>query len=289
MKVLLFGGTGNLGKEIAKELKAQGYDVTAVVRDKNKAAELLQLNINCSVADVSTADSLTNIFAGFDAVVSALGKSVSPNDKSKATFRQIDLEANSAVLNEAIKHGIKKFVYVSAFHAEKYVHLEYFKVHHEFAEKLKQSGIDYSIIKPPAIFCAFKDAIGMAKKGQLINIGNGDKKTNPIFEGDLAKICVDSFKQRNATIEAGGKEIYTRKQLNEIIMKEVSPSKKLMSVPSSLFKMMLPIIKLFDKNSYEKFAFFFAVMQHDTIAPQLGSVKFEDYIRTQVNRDKTNR
>lgn len=278
-KVLLFGATGHLGKEIGKEVKKQGYDLTVVVRNKDKALELSETTNQAIIADVTNANSLSKICNGFDVVISALGKSVSPNDKSKPSFRDIDLAANSNILAEARNAGVKKFVYVSAFQAEKYLHLEYFKVHHEFAEKLKQSGINYSIIKPPAIFSAFIDLIDMARNGKLINIGKGKHLTNPIFEGDLAEICVNSIKETNVIIEAGGTQVYSRAQLNEIIQKEVNPNKKIMSVPIGLIKMMLPIMKLFDKNSYHKFSFFIEVMLHDTIAPKIGKKKFEDYIK----------
>lgn len=39
-KVILFGASGNLGKEIAKELVNQGYNLTVVVRDENNARAL---------------------------------------------------------------------------------------------------------------------------------------------------------------------------------------------------------------------------------------------------------
>ncbi len=281
-KVILFGATGNLGKEIAKELVLQHYDVTVVVRNKAKAHQLSQLTSNIIVADVTQPATLTDICQGQEIVISALGKSVSPSDKSKASFRQVDLTGNTHILEEAVKSRVAKFVYVSAFHAERYPHLEYFKVHHEFSEKLKQSGLDYSIVKPPAIFSAFIDMIGMAQKGMLINMGKGDKMTNPIYEGDLAKICVEAIHQSNATIEAGGKVIYTRAQLNEIIQQEVKPRKKVRSLPLKLFTTMLPLIKVVSKNMFDKFAFFTEVMQHDTIAPLRGEMKFEDYVKQKV-------
>lgn len=121
--------------------------------------------------------------------------------------------------------------------------------------------------------------IEMAKKGQLLNIGLGDKKTNPIYEGDLAKIAVESINEPNSTIEAGGKTIYTRRQLNEIVQQTISPSKSIKNVPLGVFKCLLPILKLFNKNTFDKFAFFIEVMQHDTIAPQLGVMTFEEYVR----------
>ena len=279
MKILLFGATGNLGQAIANELKQKGFEITAVVRNKIKAEKLESITRKVILADVTIPSDLVKICNGFDIVISSLGKSVSPNDKSKPTFNDIDYIANSNILNEAKKSNVKKFIYISAFHSEKYLNLEYFKVHHEFSEKLILSGIDYSIIKPPAIFSAFIDMIEMAKKGQLINIGLGDKKTNPIYEGDLAKIAVDSINEPNSTIEAGGKTIYTRRQLNEIVQQTISPSKSIKNVPLGVFKCLLPILKIFNKNTFDKFAFFIEVMQHDTIAPQLGVMTFEEYVR----------
>ena len=285
-KVILFGSTGNLGKEIAKELVIQGYDLTIVVRNEIKAKSLEDITKKYVIADVCNLKTLDKIIDTQDIVISALGKSVSPNDKSKPTFRDVDYLANANILDEAIKVAVKKFIYVSAFHSENYLHLEYFKVHHDFTELLKKSGLDYSIIKPPAIFSAFIDMIEMAKKGQLVNIGKGDKKTNPIYEGDLAKIVVDSINQANSTIEAGGKTIYTRKQLNEIVQYEIDKSKTIRTVPMGLFKMTLPLIKIFNKNTYDKFAFFIEVMQKDTIAPQIGALTFEKYVKLKVGEQR---
>ncbi|MCK6609294.1 MAG: SDR family oxidoreductase [Flavobacterium sp.] len=278
MKVLLFGATGNLGQAMANELKQKGYETTCVVRDTSKLKGLESITDKFINADVTNPVSLINICSSFDIIISALGKSVSPNDNSKPSFKDIDYIANSNILNEAKKSTVKKFIYISAFHSEKYLHLEYFKVHHEFSQKLISSGINYTIIKPPAIFSAFKDMVEMAKKGQLINIGLGDKKTNPIYEGDLAGIIVESIKGSNQIIEAGGKVIYTRRQINEIIQKSTNPEKKIRYAPLSLFKLILSLMKLINKNLFDKYSFFIEVMQHDTIAPQLGKMTLEEYL-----------
>lgn len=281
-KVILFGATGNLGKHIAKELISKGYELTVVVRNPPNAKGLFDVKTKQVIADVCNKATLKDVCQNQEIVVSALGKSVSPNDKSKPGFEEVDFAGNMNILEEAIQSGVNKFVYVSAFHAEKYLHLTYFNVHHRFSEELKKSGIDYSIIKPPAIFSAFIDMMDMAKKGQLVTIGTGDKKTNPIFEGDLAKICVRSIAEKNTTIEAGGRFIYTRKELNLIIQQEVDKSKQVRQIPLGLFKAGLPLINVFNKNLYHKFAFFTEVMQHDTIAPQMGELSFEEYIKSKV-------
>ena len=277
-KVILFGGTGKLGTKIAASLKNKNYHVTAVVRSDDKAQLLKPLVNETLVADVSNPDELTDICKGFDIVISSLGKSVSLKDKSKPGFKEIDLDANKNILKEALAASVKKFIYVSAFGAEDHMHLNYFKYHAFFSEKLKRSGIDYSIIKPPAIMSSFIDLIEMAKNGKLITIGKGDKVTNPIYEGDLADICVESIKVKNATVAAGGKMLYTRSHINEIIQHHINSDKKVKTVPMSLMKITVPFIRLINKNTYDKFAFYLEVMKHDTAAPKLGNTTLEQYL-----------
>ena len=276
--VLLFGSTGNVGKHIAKEVRRRGYVLTAVVRNSQKANDLVDIAEHILIADVTKPDELGGICHGFDIVISALGKSVSPNDKSKASFYEVDFLANDSIIREAVASGVKKFVYVSALHSERYTNLEYFKVHHELSEKLKQSGLDYSIVKPPSIFSAYLDVVEMAQKGRLVNLGKGDKRTNPIYEGDLAVVCVDSIKVPNSEIEVGGREVLTRKQINEIVQQHVNPSKKIPTIPTWIMRAMLPFIRIIDKNLFDKFDFIVEVIQHDTIAPQIGQFTLKEYL-----------
>jgi uncharacterized protein YbjT (DUF2867 family) len=277
-KIILFGATGQLGKAIAKELAARGYQFTIVARSRAKAQTLADLTDKFIIADVDEPSTISNSTKGFDVVISALGKSVSPFDRAKPSFRSVDLLGNQLILEDAKKHGVKKFVYISAFQAEKYSQLEYFKVHQEFSDQLIGSGIDYSIIRPPALFSAFLDMITLASRGYLTNIGSGEKKTNPIYEGDLAKVCVDSIELSNVVVNAGGQHIYTRRELNEIVQRIVDPKKKIWQVPSGPIKFMLPLVRLFDRNSFDKMSFFLAVMEEDVLAPRIGEMKFEDYI-----------
>jgi uncharacterized protein YbjT (DUF2867 family) len=281
-KVLLFGATGNVGRAIAQELVSQGYDLTVVVRHEGKAASLASIAPQYLVAEVSRPAELADICQGFEVVISALGKSVSPNDWSKPSFADIDLGANSAILAEAVKAKVKKFVYVSALHAERYLHLEYFRVHHVFSERLMASGLNYSIIKPPAVFSAFVDLIVLAKKGQLVTLGQGDKRTNPICESDLARLCVQAIKVDQLILEAGGKQIYSRRELNEIVQGIAAPNKRVRSLPLGLVEFGLPMVKLINRNLFDKMAFFAEVMQHDTIAPPVAGRPFADYIREKV-------
>ena len=227
---------------------------------------------------------MPDILKGHDVVISAVGKSLSPSDKSTATFEEVDLQINRLILNNAQENAVKKFVYISAFHAERYPTIEYFRVHEQFARELKQSGLDYAIIKPPALFSAFDEMISMAMKGFLFNLGKGDKRTNPIYDGDVARIVVSSINQHNEEIEVGGGKVYSRAEIASIIQQYAAPHRKVRTLPAPVLKFILPFVRLLNKNTYDKLVFFAAVATVDIIAPALGEADFPEYIRAEVNR-----
>ncbi|MEO6036854.1 MAG: SDR family oxidoreductase [Saprospiraceae bacterium] len=275
--ILLFGATGHAGRAIARELHSRGHAVTAVVRDEQKARRLLWGIDHFVVAEATQPDTLQGICASQEIVVSALGKSVSPNDWSRPSFEEVDFQGNMNILAEAKASGVQQFVYLSAFGAEQMRQLTYFRVHDDFSKALQSSGLHYAIVQPPAIMSAFLDLVKMARSGWLMTIGGGQYRTNPISEYDLAKICADLIGQPNTVLAAGGQRIYTRQEINLIIQKLTAPHKKVRSIPLWLVRSALPFWKIANRNMYDKLAFFTEVMEHDLLAPQVGTISLEDY------------
>lgn len=277
-KVIVFGASGNLGFEIVTKLILMNHETSVVVRSEK--AEKLFKNIPCNIirANPCNAHSMIGICINHEIVISAFGKSVSPFELSKANFEEVDFEGNCNILNEALKAKVKKFIYVSAFHAEKYPSITYFSVHHKFSELLINSGLNYSIVKPPALFSALDDFVLMANKGILINMGSGNSETNPIFEGDLAELITRNLNNKNEIIEAGGISKYSRIELLRIIKAEVNPNAILITIPVKLIKFGLWFLKYLDKNSYDKYMFFLEVATVDTLAPSFGKTNYESYL-----------
>lgn len=71
MKVLLIGGTGNIGQRILKEALDKGYEVTAAQR-KPETLTLKHPNLSVVKADILNETELASLIAGKDVVVAAI-------------------------------------------------------------------------------------------------------------------------------------------------------------------------------------------------------------------------
>src|SRR5205807_7810104 len=68
MKIVVFGATGNVGKQVVAEALRRGHRVTGVVRDPNNV-QSPDARINLAPGDATDASSIARIVGGADAVV----------------------------------------------------------------------------------------------------------------------------------------------------------------------------------------------------------------------------
>ncbi len=83
-KVGVIGATGGVGRLSVAYLLEQGYDVRAIVRSKESAAELLPADIDVVLGDTrdpTFGEGLTEAIAGVDALIVATGTTAFPTDK----------------------------------------------------------------------------------------------------------------------------------------------------------------------------------------------------------------
>ena len=276
-KILLAGATGQLGKYIFRELKQQGYDVRALARNLRKAQALFPDPEELVLADATKKESLEGCCAGIEVVISAIGKSTSLFNQGNGSFQDIDYRANLNLLQEAQKCGVKQFIYVSAFGAEQFANLAYFKAHADFEEELRNCGISYTVLQPVALFSAFEDVVSMARKGRIGSLGKGDKKTNPIYEGDVAKVAVSCIGQPSQTLPLGGRTTYTRLELMKIACEAAGYCGKIPEIPFDFVEPLLPFVRMLSRSLYDKIALMVAVSKVDCIAPPAGELSMEEY------------
>lgn len=273
--ILLAGSTGYLGNYILKELEKRDYRIFAITRSKNKLRDIGSNKTEIIHAEVTQPETLQNICNGIDIVVSSVGIT---NQKDGLTYIDVDYQANKNLLNEAIKSGVKKFVYVSVLNGEKLRSLKICEAKEKFVDELKSSGMDYCIIRPNGFFSDMKEFYNMAKKGRIYLFGNGKLKANPIHGEDLANICVDSIDKDEKEIAAGGPEILTQNEIAETAFKAIGKKTKITYIPDAVRKFVLLFLKVFTSSkTYGPIEFFMNVMAMEMVAPKYGKHTLKDF------------
>jgi len=104
--ILVTGATGNLGKATINSLLKRGItpnDITALVRDESKAAELKLKGIKIKVGDYQNYDALKSAFQGVD-------KLLLISSSSEIVYR---FEQHKNVINAARETGVGHIIYTS--------------------------------------------------------------------------------------------------------------------------------------------------------------------------------
>lgn len=279
-KVLLAGATGYLGKHIAVEIQKQKYDVTILVRDKSKVPVNVA-NLNKIVAEVTKPKTLNGLMNNFEVVISTIGIT---KQKDGLSYMDVDYQGNLNLLNEAKKVGVKKFIYVSAFNADKLTHLKMCYAKEQFVEELKRSGLDYCIIRPNGFFSDMTEFLKMAKKGKAELFGDGNYKMNPIHGADLAEVCTKAINSKEKTIEVGGPEVLTHNEMVELAFSTINKKIKVSYMPEWIRKMILWFARTFTSSKiYGPMEFFFTVLSMDMVAPKYGTHTLSAYFDQQKN------
>lgn len=275
--VLLAGATGYLGSYIAKALVDENIHAKLITRSINKLAYLESKTVKIIKAEVTNPDSLKGICEGVTTVISTVGIT---RQKDGLTYMDVDYQANLNVLNEAKKAGVKKFIYLSAINGDKYRHLKIFEAKEMFVDALKDSGLEFTIIRPNGFFSDMKDFLNMAKKGKVYLFGNGEQKFNPIHGEDLAIVCIDAIHSKRKEIVVGGPDILTLNEISEMALDALQKPINIIHFPDWIRRFTIWILRTFTSSkTYGPIEFFLTLMAEDNIAPRFGSKRLYNFFK----------
>ena len=267
-KILVAGSTGYLGSHIVQELMTRQADFQAIGRSIEKFKRLGLPLSQMIEAQVTDPDSLVGICDGIDTVISTVGIT---RQKDGLTYMDVDYQANKNLLDEAIKSGVRKFVYVSVLRGEDLTHLKICEAKERFVQELQASGLEYCIIRPSGFFSDMSAFYDMAQSGRIYLFGDGTTRVNPIHGADLARVCVDAISQLEQVIEVGGREILTHQDIAEIAFDVVHKRPKITYIPDWLRRLMLRLAAIFmGKAQYGTTEFFLNVMAIDMATHPYG-------------------
>jgi uncharacterized protein YbjT (DUF2867 family) len=136
--IAVVGATGNTGRAAVKELRALGEVPLCVVRNADKAREVLGADSNIAVAEVTDRPALQRALDGIRNVLVVTGHNPQSDEQ------QIN------VLEAARAAGVEFFVKISGGRAVVGPDSESIvgRGHHKVEEAMKKSGLAWSILRP---------------------------------------------------------------------------------------------------------------------------------------------
>ncbi|MDX2215965.1 MAG: NAD(P)H-binding protein [Oculatellaceae cyanobacterium bins.114] len=214
MKAFVAGATGETGRRIVQALVQRNIPVRALVRDLNKAKQILPEAVELVVGDVLKPESLPGAITDSTVILSATG--AAPSFDPTGPYK-VDYEGTKNLVDAGKTVGVEQFVMVSSLCVSKLLHpLNLFWLilvwKKQGEDYLKQSGLNYTIVRP----------------GGLKNEDSTDlivmSQADTLFEGSIprvkvAQVCVEALfspESRNKVVEIVAKPDAPSKSFQEL-------------------------------------------------------------------------
>ncbi|HEY8633755.1 MAG TPA: NAD(P)H-binding protein [Candidatus Dormibacteraeota bacterium] len=220
MKVLVTGGTGTLGREVVKQLRAKGHTARVMSRKPGSGDDWVQ-------GDLVTGVGLDRALIGMDAVVHAASAATQPL-KLHAT----DVVGTRRVLAMAREAGVRHAVYISIVGIDGLAYPYYkYKV---AAEAIVREGIvPWSILRATQFHTLIDTFLSAFSKLPALALVPFTWQFQPVDAGEVATRLVEvvTGEPRGMLPDFGGPEVRTFKSLAETWLKARGSGKRLVNLP----------------------------------------------------------
>ena len=151
MKIAITGGTGFVGRHLARALVKDGHEVVLIARGLDKRDENLRQLAGVKSAMIGLDDEakLVEAFAGCDAVAHCAGIN---REIGKQTYQRVHVEGTRHVANAAERAGVKKVALLSFLRARPDCGSGYHESKWAAEEIVRTSGLDYTVLKCGVIY-----------------------------------------------------------------------------------------------------------------------------------------
>ncbi|ETI69189.1 NAD-dependent epimerase/dehydratase family protein [Neobacillus vireti] len=182
--ILLTGATGFLGEFVLEELVQRGHEVTCFVRKTSNLDKIKQLNVKFVYGELEDYKSICEALKGKAALINiaSLGFGHAPN-----------------IINACEEMEVKRSIFVSTTGIFTKLNPDSKGIRLAAEKLIKESNLDYTIIRPTMIYGTPKDRnmwrlIKYLKRFPVLPIlGSGTYLQQPVYVKDLASVIVSAY------------------------------------------------------------------------------------------------
>ena len=193
--VTIYGGSGFVGRYIARRLAKQGYRVRVAVRRPNEALFVKPYGavgqVEPVLCNIRNEASVAAVMEGADAVVNCVGTF---EKRGKNNFDAVQHEGAERIARIAAEKGVSKMVHISAIGADLGSDCVYSQTKAMGEEGILASMTNAVILRPSVIFGMEDDFFNrfgaMASISPIIPLFGGATNFQPVYVDDVAAAAV---------------------------------------------------------------------------------------------------
>lgn len=238
--IVVFGGSGFIGRHVVKQLARKGYRVRVPMRRPHLGQDLRVLGdvgqIHLMQANVRFPESVAAALEGADGVVNLVGVL---HEQGRQDFDAMHVRAAETIAQAAKAAGITKLVQVSAIGADARAKAKYARTKAAGEQAVRETVPSTVVLRPSIVFGPEDDFFNrfadMAKFSPLLPlIGAGKTKFQPVYVQDVADAVVAALSRPDAqgrTYELGGPKVYTFRALLDFVQETINRKRGYLWLP----------------------------------------------------------
>lgn len=239
--ILLTGGTGFIGRQVAAALRADDRPLRCLVRDRKGGEGLARIGCELAEGDMTDHESLRRAARDCDAVVHLVAIIAGSPDE----FEQIMTRGTNALLEAANEAGVARFVLMSALGADSNSaeSVPYYRAKLAMEQAVAESGIPSVTLRPSFVFGpgggALSQFVKIVRYSPVIPVlGPGTQRIQPVWIENVVTCLTRGLDvpPEGGVFEVGGPDVVTWNELWQRIAQTLGKRRPLVHVPFGLAK-----------------------------------------------------
>lgn len=236
--VTIYGGSGFVGRYIARRMARAGWRVRVAVRRPNEAMFVRTYGavgqVEPVLCNVRNDASVLQVMQGADAVINCVGILI---EAGKNRFEAVQAEGATRIARIASENGVARMVQVSAIGADMESDSDYASSKGEGEEGVLKYMPDAMILRPSIIFGQedefFNRFAGMTRMLPFLPVAGGDSRFQPVYVDDVAHAAEMGATGRAAggVYELGGPDIETFRGLMTRMLDVINRRRLIVNLP----------------------------------------------------------
>ena len=254
---LIFGGSGQIGRNLIRKLARNNYRITVVTRNAHQKGILIKTQANAGYIDIVESsifdeEKIRKLFENTDICINLIG--ILYEKKGGNSFKNLHTVFPSLLAKLCKQYNCKQFIHVSALGINQALDSKYAKSKLQGEIDILKNFSSSTILRPSVVYSVddnfttnFLTLLNRLPIFPLYYYGK--TKFSPIHCSDLTDVILQVINKniQSNIIECVGPEILSLRKIVEKLLLSIDKKRLLIPLPNAIAKITASFFQLFPK------------------------------------------